>query len=322
MKGSLSVVIPGYNTPEAWWRRSVASVLAALGDGDEVIVVDDGSARDAPQPSWFGDARVRVLRLPRNGGQSVARNAGIEAARGEWIAFADSDDEVVPEAYREILDARTDGVDIVVFGVRVVWTAEGLFKEDVPRARPPGPLSLSDVETLFSGCLYEYTWNKIFRRSFLDGRKIRFDPGACPGEDTIFNLACTLGEAVCQFVPKVGYVYYRYFTSSLARYQKDFGRSLRVRNALWRQVSTRLGGGRPDVSTLGELTEREIAGWEAENAWRYDSPLSWREKWRLSGGLIGFARMFAKSFLRRHLYVRPIRRLKIRMMFPQAKEVR
>jgi glycosyltransferase involved in cell wall biosynthesis len=88
---TVSVVIPCYNRASIL-GRSLRSALAQTVVPDEIIVVDDGS-RDgsADVARSFGD-RVRVIEQP-NAGAAAARNRGIVAARGDWIAFLDSDDE-------------------------------------------------------------------------------------------------------------------------------------------------------------------------------------------------------------------------------------
>jgi glycosyltransferase involved in cell wall biosynthesis len=91
---TVSVLIPAYN---AGWcvRKAVDSVLAQDWRDFEVIVVNDGSTDDtAAVLAEYGQA-IRVIDQP-NGGMSNARNAGIRAARGEFIAFLDSDDWWLP----------------------------------------------------------------------------------------------------------------------------------------------------------------------------------------------------------------------------------
>lgn len=89
----VSVVIPAYNAAPTL-ARALASVRAqALGDL-EIIVVDDGS-RDGTADVARANG-VEPLVLPRNGGESVAMNAGVEAARHPLIAFLDADDEWMP----------------------------------------------------------------------------------------------------------------------------------------------------------------------------------------------------------------------------------
>jgi glycosyltransferase involved in cell wall biosynthesis len=91
MNPKVSVVIPTYNRSDKV-RKGVESVLAQSFTDLEVIVVDDGSSDNTEQTlrQAFGD-RIRYYFQP-NQGVSVARNKGIAEARGEWIAFLDSDD--------------------------------------------------------------------------------------------------------------------------------------------------------------------------------------------------------------------------------------
>lgn len=90
----ISVVIPTYNC-QRYILRSIKSVLNQTHPADEVIVVDDGSTDDTAEAiKSFGD-QVRYL-YQENAGASTARNTGIEAATGDWIAFLDADDEWLP----------------------------------------------------------------------------------------------------------------------------------------------------------------------------------------------------------------------------------
>lgn len=88
----VSVVIP---TRDRWpvVRRAVACALRQVDVRVEVVVVDDGSTdRTAERLNAIADPRVRVLRLPTSQGGACARNAGIDDARGRWVAFLDDDD--------------------------------------------------------------------------------------------------------------------------------------------------------------------------------------------------------------------------------------
>jgi glycosyltransferase involved in cell wall biosynthesis len=91
----VSVVIPVYNGA-ATVGRAIRSVLAQTCQDFEIVAVDDGSTDDTPAVlAAFGD-RVRVIHQ-QNRGLSAARNAGARAARGDYLAFLDDDDEWVPE---------------------------------------------------------------------------------------------------------------------------------------------------------------------------------------------------------------------------------
>ena len=89
----LSVIVPVYNV-EKYLNRCVASICGQTYRAIEVILVDDGSGDGSGRicDEWAKkDARVRVLHV-ENGGVSRARNLGMEAARGDYICFVDSDD--------------------------------------------------------------------------------------------------------------------------------------------------------------------------------------------------------------------------------------
>lgn len=102
----VSVVIPAYNA--AWClRRAIDSALAQTFDSREIVVIDDGSDDDTPAVLASYGTRIRALRQ-QNAGLSRARNAGITAARGRYVAFLDADDWWLPgklERQVALLDA-------------------------------------------------------------------------------------------------------------------------------------------------------------------------------------------------------------------------
>src|SRR5687767_12506309 len=87
---TVSVVVPTYNRAELL-QRTVQSILAQTVPALEVVVVDDGSTDHTPDACAGFGGSIRYLRQ-ENQGLSMARNKGIEASRGDWIAFCDSDD--------------------------------------------------------------------------------------------------------------------------------------------------------------------------------------------------------------------------------------
>ena len=109
----ISVVIPVYKV-EKYIRECVDSVLAQTYTNLDIILVDDGSPDECPSICdgyAVRDERVRVVHKP-NGGLSSARNAGIDAARGEYITFIDSDDYVsrvyVEQLYYALSESGAD----------------------------------------------------------------------------------------------------------------------------------------------------------------------------------------------------------------------
>ena len=98
---AISVIVPVYKV-EAYLDTCVESILAQTFTDLEVILVDDGSPDGCPAKcdAWAQkDLRVRVIHQA-NGGLSAARNTGIEAARGDFFAFVDSDDRLEPDTLR------------------------------------------------------------------------------------------------------------------------------------------------------------------------------------------------------------------------------
>jgi glycosyltransferase involved in cell wall biosynthesis len=94
IQGLVSVLIPTYNRAQLC-KKAVESVLSQTYHDIEVIVVDDGSSDDTREVVSSLDARVRYL-YQKNSGVSAARNLGMQSARGEFLAFLDSDDAWLP----------------------------------------------------------------------------------------------------------------------------------------------------------------------------------------------------------------------------------
>lgn len=111
-----SIVIPAYNR-ERFIGRAIRSCLNQSLDDFEVIIVDDGSTdRSVEMVQEFKDSRVRLIRHETNQERLIARNTGALAAKGEWIVWFDSDDELVPEAL-EVMKNRVEEVAPEVLGL-------------------------------------------------------------------------------------------------------------------------------------------------------------------------------------------------------------
>ncbi len=113
MTPDVSIIVPVYNRVSLI-GEALASALAE--DSVEVIVVDDASTDGTWEViSRLADPRVRAIRMEQNSGQSVARNRGLDAARGKYIKFLDSDDLLVPGHLGREVQAIGDA-DIAVSG--------------------------------------------------------------------------------------------------------------------------------------------------------------------------------------------------------------
>ena len=98
----LSVIVPGYHT-EKYLRRALESILASSYQNIEVIVVDDGSHQGADEMCKGFDARIRYVDGKKNRGLYHARLLGAKEAKGDYLAFLDSDDHVSVDFYRHAI---------------------------------------------------------------------------------------------------------------------------------------------------------------------------------------------------------------------------
>ena len=115
----LSVIVPVYNA-EATLSATVLSLIELSIEGIEIILVNDGSRDGSAEIcDRFAKNHDNVICIhKKNGGVSSARNAGLTAARGEWIGFVDSDDTVERDAYDYLIsEAECAQVDIAQFAV-------------------------------------------------------------------------------------------------------------------------------------------------------------------------------------------------------------
>lgn len=110
----ISVIIPTYNRARLL-PRALQSVLNQTFSEIEVIVVDDASTDNTEQiVASMTDSRIWYVRLDHNSGACIARNIGIQAAHGKWIAFQDSDDEWLPDKLeKQFAQLQETGADVV-----------------------------------------------------------------------------------------------------------------------------------------------------------------------------------------------------------------
>lgn len=106
LRGLITVIIPVYKV-EKYLNQCIQSVVGQTYTNLEIILVDDGSPDSCPSicDEWaLKDERIKVIHK-KNGGLSDARNAGLEIAQGEYIAFVDSDDWIMSDMYERLLRA-------------------------------------------------------------------------------------------------------------------------------------------------------------------------------------------------------------------------
>ena len=169
---TVSVIIPVYKV-ERYLDACVESVVGQTYTDLEILLVDDGSPDRCPEmcDAWAQkDPRIRVIHR-KNGGLSAARNTGLAAAKGEFIAFADSDDRMEPDAIRRAVEAQKRyDVDMVIFNLTYVDEDNNPlpapdfsgFKDEVLSEEGIWKRYFSLDETKI---YYVVAWNKLYRRS-------------------------------------------------------------------------------------------------------------------------------------------------------------
>ena len=121
----VSVIIPTYNRA-ALVREAVASVLAQSFRDFEVVVVDDGSSDHTVEALAPYAAPVRLRGRESRGGVSAARNTGIAAAQGEWLAFLDSDDLWLPEKLARQMAYLAEHPERQICQTEETWVRRGV----------------------------------------------------------------------------------------------------------------------------------------------------------------------------------------------------
>jgi glycosyltransferase involved in cell wall biosynthesis len=240
MPPEISVVIPTHNR-----KRLIAPTLAgALGQEDvevEVIVVDDCSSDGtAERLRRIGDPRLRVLRHPENRRQAAARNTGIEAAQGDWVALLDDDDLWAPRKLRDQLDvAAAAGADLA-FSTALVLDQR---LEPVDAYYPPSP-ARQPRTILESSSLPAGSSNLIVRRELLiavGGADDTLDPLS---DWDLFIRLLLRGRSAVREQPDVGYVLRPQSTSAaqMDRHFADLAEIERRYRAERRRYGAELGG--------------------------------------------------------------------------------
>lgn len=183
----VSIIVPVYKCENSL-RRCVESILTQTYENIELILVDDGS------PDGSGalcdllaeqDARIRVIHK-ENGGPSSARNRGLDAAKGTYIQFVDSDDYIDPDMTARLVERmQQQAVQQVVCGLVYVHPDREERRQfaDIPR------VSVREMVARIPGFVKDYFPNspctRLYLRKYID---FRFDENVHLGEDLMFNL--------------------------------------------------------------------------------------------------------------------------------------
>lgn len=207
----VSIVMPAYNV-EGYLDQCMETVVGQTMPDFEAILVDDGSTDGtyAAAQAWAArDERVRVLHQP-NGGVSLARNAGMDAARGTWLAFVDPDDWLEPDYLEALLaEAARTGADRVECDL---WRFDGRTGRETRRScggRMGVPYTREEQMRFGPTASYK----ALTRRAVWERNAVRFPD--CPYESpAVYALVVALARKLA-YVPRPLYHYRRFRPNSL-----------------------------------------------------------------------------------------------------------
>lgn len=186
-----SIIVPVYNT-ERTLPACLDTALAQSIRDIEVICVNDGSpdgSANVLAAYAARDGRVRVI-TQENTGLSAARNAGIAAARGEYLVFLDSDDTIESVLCERVLSAFGSAMDVDVVTFGAVCEPEDRASARIKRLLSPADAIYTgfDAALLFSANAQPYAWRTVITRAFCERERIRFDESLRFAEDVPFHF--------------------------------------------------------------------------------------------------------------------------------------
>jgi CDP-glycerol glycerophosphotransferase len=268
VRPQISVIVPIYNV-EAYLPACLDSLQAQTFRDFEVVVVDDGSpdgSRAIAEEYAGRDRRIRIVTRP-NGGLGAARNTGVRVARGHFLTFLDSDDELPPQALATLHHtAVTTGSEIVAgamerFDSLREWTPS--WVPDVHRST----LLRTTVEGHLPLLRNLYTCDKLFRHDFWVAQDLWFREGVAYEDQPLVTQLMGRARSI-DLVPDVVYRYRARDDRSSISQQTASLKDLRDRIAAWR-VSR-------DV-IRAEFSEAVYDGWlmtlfQAHFQWYLTSP--------------------------------------------------
>lgn len=260
----VSIVIPAYNM-ERWLERAVRAAQATQGVSYEILIVDDGSTdRTLAMAQQFAEAdpSIRVIEMDRNRGLSAARNAGIAASQGTWIAHLDADDWWLPERLERLTDVGTRlGADVVADDNFLIYDGS-----DTPWARMLAQYGETSTEPHFITPEYfaarHWVLHPIYRRGFLTDTGITHDVEVMHGEDFLAQMESLCKGARFLVVPEAYYFYVTAREGSITRQQRHVADMERV---LARTRQFAVDAGRTEAVRALDDRAQTLGRWIAYN---------------------------------------------------------
>lgn len=241
MEQTVSVIVPVYNCKE-YLPKCIESILNQTYPQIQLILVDDGSSDGSGEIcDTFAakDRRIQVIHQ-KNQGVSAARNAGLDAAAGEYLLFVDSDDQIAADTIETSLNGFVDDtIDVVVFGVTKIRERES--------SQQPLPMEVGIYakEEMLYGILKDYAgfgagypWNKVWRTGVFGGPAgiPRFDRDLYYFEDLEWVTRMLPQTQKANLLPEHLYQYYVRSDSATNRPGAEERREIGYHQSVWKII--------------------------------------------------------------------------------------
>lgn len=233
----VSFIIPIYNA-EKYLDRCLGSVVAMKSKNIEIIIVDDGST-DASSSIYRKykdiDNRIKIIQK-ENGGVSSARNKGICVANGEWIAFIDGDDEIIPKVYDSFLLQLDSRSELWMLGLEQRYQDFCDTKREVIR----GIWLDKDIEVIKKCMLHQDMkqakkfrkqgfnfggpYVKFYQRKIIVENNLLFPENLTICEDSLFNFLYLNYVKKISYTNECAYYYWQNENSAIHRFEKGRGK--------------------------------------------------------------------------------------------------
>ena len=261
----VSIIIPVYNT-KRYLKRCLDSVCLQTEPNIEIIVIDDAS----PDDSWQliqeysqRDSRIVAIRHKKNKHLGGARNTGIDAAKGHWILFLDSDDYIDCDTVRIIWDYSKKYPDVEL--LHYMWffvNQEGQIVYDPADQHIKNTMMIADLFGHYCNLQYPVVSHSgcanIWKREFLVRNKCRFAENTSMEDFATFIQWIYRLHSPALFIPQNLYYYQQHYGSIMANFNKQMKSIIKVVQILSKWLETL------DEKSRNQAFKRvyhEIKGW-------------------------------------------------------------
>lgn len=249
----ISIIIPVYNG-ENTIENTLNNVFEQTYQNIEVLAINDGSIDNTSnilKRLQKADKRLKIFEQ-KNVGVSIARNKGIEKAKGKYICFVDADDRIAKDMIDKMYSSAVQyDSELVICGFCVkIGERKIEYSYGVSTFYTVDQIHLN-FNTIVKKRMINVVWNKLIKRDFLIKNAVRFEPFSS-GEDTIFNVRMFEGVTKVVFLKDILYYYSQSSNGTLTtKFHKDKFKALLKYNVDLRRLYNKW-----DLKT--EDTEKEL----------------------------------------------------------------